>query len=319
MTKQAKSQNQKTKSDASSSRKLATPKYRSFRISKRIKQTKPALTGGFRLFYRSLLTLKNGWKLLGGIALIYLLVSLLLVRGLSVTIGAGEIKDALQQLFGGGGQVAASVTVFGLLLGSAGASASDAASVYQTVFLIVFSLAFIWALRQYLSEKTQKIRIRDAFYRGMYPLVPVVLVLLVIGLQLVPLYVSGFLYSAVFGTGLAVTVLEQVLWAILLFLLALLSLYLVSSSIIALYIATLPNVTPMQALRSSRDLVRHRRWIIMRKVFFLPVAMITLAGIIVVPLIMLSPTLAEWVFLGLSALALPIVHTYLYSLYRELL
>ena len=308
-----------TTSSKSKPRKLPQPKYQSFRLSKRIKQPKPALTGSFRLFYRSLLTLKNGWKLFGGITLIYLLFSILIVRGLSVSIGASELKDALLELFEGSGQLTTSLTIFGLLLGSVGTSAGEAAGVYQTVFLIIFSLAIIWALRQYLSDKTEKIRIRDAFYQGMYPLVPVVLILLVIGLQLIPLYLSSFLVGAVYGTGLAVTVIEQVLWAVLLFLLALLSLYLVSSSLFALYIATLPKITPLQALRSARDLVRHRRWVVMRKVFFLPVAMIVLSGILVVPLILLSPTVAELLFLALSALALPVTHTYLYSLYRELL
>lgn len=185
------------------------------------------------------------------------------------------------------------------------------------MFLIIFSLALVWALRQ--KQADEKIRIRDSFYRGMYPLIPVIIVLCVIGLQLLPLYLSSFLFSVVFGGGLAVTALEQVLWAILLFLLVLLSLYLISSSLIALYIATLPNVSPLQALRSARDLVRYRRWVIMRKILFLPLAMLVLLGLVVVPLIIISPTLAEWVYVALAALALPVTHSYLYRLYRELL
>jgi hypothetical protein len=93
----------------------------------------------------------------------------------------------------------------------------------------------------------------------------------------------------------------------------------VTSSVFALYIVTLPNVTPMAALRSARDLVLHRRWLIMRKVLFLPVALLVIAAIIMVPVIILSPAVAEWLFFGLSMLALAVVHSYMYGLYRELI
>lgn len=259
----------------------------------------------------------------GGISLIYLVVSLLLVRSLSISVGAGEIKDALQQVFseqnGQSNQLAVGLTIYGLLVSNVNAAASSAGSVYQAIFLITFSLAIVWALRRWLADSTKKIRIRDAFYKGMYPLVPVILVFLVIGLQLIPVYIASFLFSAVFATGLAVTALEQITWASIIFLLTLLSLYMLSSSIFALYIATLPDVGPMQALRSARELVRHRRWIVLRKILFLPIAMVVLVALFIIPMILISPMVAEWTFFGLSALSLGVVHSYLYGLYRELL
>jgi hypothetical protein len=95
--------------------------------------------------------------------------------------------------------------------------------------------------------------------------------------------------------------------------------YMLCSTLFALYIVTLPNTTPMAALRSSRQLVLHRRWTIVRKLLFLPVALIALTAVIVTPLIIFAAPIAPWVFFGLSTLLLPVVHAYLYSLYRSML
>ncbi len=76
---------------------------------------------------------------------------------------------------------------------------------------------------------------------------------------------------------------------------------------------------PMQALRSARELVRFRRWSIMRKLILLPILTILVGAIIIIPLIIINPLLAEWVFYILSLAALPLAHSYLYQLYRKLL
>ena len=56
----------------------------------------------------------------------------------------------------------------------------------------------------------------------------------------------------------------------------------------ALYIVTLPDMTPMKALRSARELVRYRRWTVLRKVLFLPLMLLVVAAIIMVPIIILA-------------------------------
>ena len=152
----------------------------------------------------------------------------------------------------------------------------------------------------------------------MYPLIPFVLVLMVIGLQLVPLLVGSALYSAVINNGIAVMAIEKIIWAIGCFLLALLSLYMICSSIFALYIVTLPDMTPFKALRSARQLVLHRRWTVLRKVLFLPVALLIIAALIMVPLVILLTPLAQWIFFALTMFGIAIVHSYMYNLYREL-
>jgi hypothetical protein len=144
-------------------------------------------------------------------------------------------------------------------------------------------------------------------------------VLLFIGLQLLPLVGANLLYGFVATGGVVTTVLEKAVWALLIGSLVLLSLYMVTSSVFALYIVTLPDVKPLEALRAARDLVLYRRWIVMRKVLFLPFILLLIAIIITVPIILISPGVAEWLFFALSMVALAVAQSYIYTLYRELL
>jgi K+-sensing histidine kinase KdpD len=82
---------------------------------------------------------------------------------------------------------------------------------------------------------------------------------------------------------------------------------------------TLPDMTPLKALRSARELVRYRRWTILLRVLFLPVLLLLAAAIIMVPIITLLTPLTKWMIFLLSMIAIAVVHSYMYSLYRELL
>ncbi|HXR49889.1 MAG TPA: hypothetical protein VN778_02580, partial [Verrucomicrobiae bacterium] len=253
-----------------------------------------------------------------GITLVYGVLNLILVQGLATGTDVSSLKHTLNQVFTGHlGSLASGLTVFVVLIGSAGNGSSQTAGAYQLFLALITSLAVIWALRQLLTSA--RLRIREAYYRGMYPLIPFILVLLVIGLQLVPLLIGAGLYSTVITNGIAVHVAEKVLWAIIFALLAALTFYLISSSLFALYIVTLPDMTPMKALRSARDLVRHRRLSVLRKILCLPVVLFVIAAIIMVPIIIVLTPLAQWIFFVLTMFSLVAVHAYMYTLYRELL
>ena len=322
VTKMAKKSSPKTKplksSPAAKSRRLKQTPYKSFRISKRIKHPGKKLPSSFRLLRNSLSHLFQHRRLYFGIMLVYLILTLVLVKGFGISSGVGDLKNELTDVLeGASGQIVSSAALFGFLLTSAGTQADQVANTYQAIILLVVSLAVIWALRQ--THAGNKITVKDSFYKAMYPMIPFLLVLIVIALQLIPLAIGNSIYSLAIQNAIAVTVLEQSLWFLLFFFLGLLSLYMVSSSVFALYIVTLPNVTPMQALRSARELVRYRRWIVMRKVVVMPIFLILMAGLIMIPLLMLLTPVAEWVFFVMTMAALVLVHSYMYALYRELL
>lgn len=271
-----------------------------------------------KIFWSVLQLLWANKKLFFYIVLIYGLLNVILVRGLSAGGDLSTLKGELNGvLHGVGGKIAVSGISFAYLMASSGSGVSGTAGFYDGALLVVCSLAFIWAFRQVLAK--HPIRARDSFYHGMYPLIPFLLVFLLFSVQLLPLAAGGGIYSVVTSGGIAVHVWERILWLALFILLALWSLRMITASMFALYIVTLPDMTPLRAYRSAKQLVYGRRLMIWRKLIFLPLTLLLLAVIIEFPLILFLTPVATWAFLIISMLALPLVHGYLYTLYREML
>lgn len=299
-------------------RTIKNNRYKSFRLQRSIKPDKPRIIGSFRLLITSLKVLSKNWKVFAGITIVYGVLNAVLVRGLSAGLDIAEMKESLGDIVSGAaGEFAAGLGLFIQMLGSVSNAENPTAGAYQLILVLIVSLALIWSLRQVYAGHT--IRIRDGFYQGMYPFVPFLLVLGVVTLQLIPALTGVFLYTQVVAGSVAATALELILWASVALALSVVTLYMLSSSLFALYIVCLPDMTPMRALRSARDLVRHRRWTVMRKVLFVPFVFVVVSGLITIPLIMVVPVTAPWAFLVLNVSGLAWLHSYMYALYRELL
>ncbi len=296
----------------------AIPQHRTLRLSKKkLKQTQ-SIPSAFQLFKDTFLILKNNKKLFFGIALLNAIIAFLFIRGLSSSFDVVDVKNNVTELVDGKqDQFYTAVAVFGYLVTAAGSSVSDKASVYQLVWTVITTLAIIWGIRQIKSG--EKPRIRDTYYKGMYPLIPFILVLVVISLQLIPLLFGNLIYATILQNGIAITVLEKFLWFLLFMGLALLSCYMLVSSLFSLYIVTLPDMTPLRALRSSRELVLHRRLAISLRIIALPLIVLLLGALIFIPLIILAAPIVEILFLLLTGIGLVFIHTYMYLLYRSLL
>jgi len=295
-------------------RKLKTPKYRSFRLQKRIKAATPKLPNVWRLFGTAIATLWNKKKLFGFIILTYGLLNVLFVTGINAGGSISGLKNSLQQVTNG--SLDTGTALFAYMLGNTGSATGNGAG-YQVILTVFGSLALIWALRQVYNQND--ITARDAYYQGMRPFVPVLLVLAAIGLQLLPLLFGAILYSTAVGGDIAVFLVEKIMWGVLFALLVLLSLYLLCSSVFAIYIATLPDMTPLRALRSARRLVANRRWTIIRKILFIPIIFLLVAAVVMIPVILFLTPIAPWMMFVLSTLALAVFHSYMYALYKALL
>lgn len=278
------------------------------------------LTGGPRLSFRALKTIWRFWKPLGGIVLVYLILNIIFASGISnLNSAVSDIKFNLDQAgsenlspFG------TALSGFGNLVASAGTSSSSTGSALQGILIIIESLVIIWTLRRLMAG--QKVKVKQAYYSATAPLIQFLLVLVVIFIQLLPVTLGtsivGAILSSVFVNGgggaiflFAIFAAGLIGW----------SLYMLSSSIFSPYIVTLPDMHPRRALRSAKELVAFRRWAIMRRLIFLPVFILVVMAIVVVPLILFVTFLVAPVFLVLSMLSLLFIHTYLYSLYRELI
>lgn len=293
--------------------------HRSFHLTKKRLMQRAPLTGGVQLLKNTVSIIRNNKKLFIGIALIHAVLSFLFVQGLGSAFDLGDMKGGIEEAFGSDiGRVTTSITLFGYLLGSTGSGESESAGVYQMLLAILTSLAAIWAVRQ--VQAGERPRIRDTFYRGMYPLVPFVLILIVMGLQLLPLLIGNLTYSAIMQNGLAVTSVEKAIWLLLFLVTTLLSFYMIISSCFALYISTLPDMTPLKALRSARELVLHRRLAVGLRLIVLPIVTVLLYLVLFIPLLMFAPPIViAPLFILATSLTLVAIHIYLYSLYRSLL
>ena len=282
--------------------------------AKPVTKARAKLPPGWKLFRQALQLLWRHRKLFLGITGIYAVLSVLLVQNLDSSLSV----SSLQSVIGGSAdRLSKGVVTVQWLASGSGSTTSQTSNVFQGILFISVSLAIIWALRQVMTG--HHVRIRDAFYRGMYPVVPVLLVAVVFILQLLPASVGLGIYNVVLMYSFAAQSIEKILWAIPVISLVLLSLYVMTSSTIALYIATLPDITPIAALKSARGLVHHRRWVVLRKLLFLSITLAVIWGVLAIPVLLLAPLLAPWLVFVLGVLTVPVVHAYIYLLYRELL
>lgn len=257
-------------------------------------------------------------RLFGGIIAIYGFLNILLIQGLVSGNNLSNFKDSLNSAFSGNiSGVGSGAGNFALLLGNTSNNSSQNAGAYQTMLSIIVTLAIIWALRQVSLGK--KPLIRDSYYKGMAPAIPFILVLCVVALQLIPFVIGSTIYGLVVNNGIAIHNIEKLLWLAVFIGSALLSLYMITSSLIALYIVTLPDMTPLKALRSAKELVNGRRWTVMRKIVLLPIILLCAEAIIMIPIVLISTTLAALGFFVLIVLSLLAANAYMFTLYKDLL
>lgn len=270
------------------------------------------------ILWNSLSHMWDNKVIYGGLVLIYGFLNIVLVHGLSNNGDFAATKKAIDSIFqDGGGMLASGFTSFGYLLTNSASDSANNSSPYQGLLPIIFSLAIIWALRQ--TYANHPIRIRDTLYLGMYPFVQYLLLFALLAVQLIPLVASGTVYQNMITGGIAIHFWEQAVTLAVCVALALWSLSMLTTTIFSLYVVTLPDMTPLKAHRSAKRLVYGRRLYLWRKLIFLPVVMALTLVIIELPIILFVTVLAPWSLFALSMLALPVVHAYLYSTYRDML
>ena len=154
--------------------------------------------------------------------------------------------SSVTQLFGQASKLSGSF-VLGLLLGS-----TQNVTPYMVIAGILIWLTSIWLVRNLVAKK--KVKLRDGLYNSGGPIVPSVMVVMVMGIQAIPLVLAiGVLRLAEQG-GLMEHGAIAMAFSIGLSGVGLLSLYWMVSTLIALIIVTLPGIRPMESLRMARDL-----------------------------------------------------------------
>ncbi len=248
----------------------------------------------------------------------YLFFNLLFVKGFSSNLSVSNLKSQFEHLFSGTySRFNSSLTVLLLLVSSTTSNNVNQSTGAFNFFLLIFiSLIMIWSLIQINQDKIPKVK--DAIYRGIYPIVPFVLILFILALELLPATIGASVYNIVKINGIAAHAFEQVGWFIFFIGLLFWSLYMISSSIFALYIVVEQNINPIAALKQAKRLVSKRRLLVLRKILFLPLLIVVFLVIIMIPSILLFSNFASWIFYLLTIIIIPIIHSYLYNLYQDL-
>ncbi|MBH1956079.1 hypothetical protein I8H84_00705 [Candidatus Saccharibacteria bacterium] len=307
--------------------------HRSFRLTRRRDYKRSLVLPGywsFTNYVRS--TLWRHKAIFGLLALTYLILTVV-ISG----IGAQEsyanlsatLKESGGELFDGNwGQVASAGL---LLLTTVTTGLTPNVTQAQTVLggLVVFFgwLTVVWLLRNLLAGR--KVKLRDGLYNSGSPILSTVIVGIVLAVQLLPISLAIILYSAAASTGLLDGGVEAMLFWIVAGLLVIMSLYWITSTIIALVVVTLPGMYPFHAVKTAGDLVVGRRLRILLRLLWLGVMVIVLWLIILIPIILLDGKIKElwpvvnWLplvpltVLTMASFTLIFVASYVYLLYRK--
>lgn len=195
--------------------------------------------------------------------------------------------------------------------------ASDFARWAQFFLAIIFSLVFIYAIRN--LHKGAKLRARDALYDGTGNLIPFFLNISLIAIQLIPLTAVAIIYNIGTTRELFIGNLEKFTAGGTLIGAALLTLYFIPTALISLYAITLPGVYPMKTMQAVRIMVSQRRLEVVRNLL---IFIIFIFASYVVLLLLLVTYLPRFANLSLDLfflIALPLIHVMMYKLYLSLL
>lgn len=301
--------------------KSASRKTRKQKPKKIVKKVLPAndqsepILSAWQLLKCTTKLLWNNKKLFASIIGIIGVVQLLVVQGI-VRTDFVAVDQEIRTLVGSSMLgLGSGLTSYAYLLGSSGQGSGT--GLLQSLFVVLTILAVIWALRELTAGN--KPRIRDAFYKSPTPLVPFILISLWMAVQMLPALLGAWLYSVVTANNIAVHWYEQILWPVVFIGLTFVSLRFITSTLFALIISTLHDMTPVAAIRSARNLVQGRRLLIIKKLLFLSVTVLVLATSILVPAIIIAPVIVPLLFYCTGLLLLCVAVSYVYVLYKELL
>ncbi|MCA9334543.1 hypothetical protein KC953_00175 [Candidatus Saccharibacteria bacterium] len=306
--------------------------HRSFRFTSRRDYKRSLELPGYWSFTAHVVkTLLGNWRLFGGLALVYLGVTIV-VNGVGQQESYSAIVSSLRassgDLFKGDfGTVAEA----GLLLAKSVSTGltpkvSDAQTVIGSLTVVFAWLATVWALRNTLAG--YKPRLRDALYNSGSPVLSTLLVSFIAILQLLPLALALIVYTAANNSGVLESGATAMLVWLGILLFALLSLYWAAATFISLVIITLPGMYPMEAIRAAGDLVMGRRLRVLYRLIWLIGIVVAVWVLIMIPIILFDDWLkrllpaVQWLpivplsILSLSSISLVFTSSYIYLLYR---
>ncbi|MDN5835628.1 MAG: hypothetical protein L0H36_03250 [bacterium] len=310
--------------------------HRSFRLTRRRDYSRSLAIPGYLEFtiFVSRLIVKN-WKILGLAVILYSVFGALFIGLVSQDVYnqfAQILRDTGDEVFKGNvgklGQ-SALLLVSSVMAGTNSPFGDGQSQVAAAFVGIMFWLVVVWIMRNIVAGK--KIRLRDGLYNSGSPLIPTMIITVVVFIQLLPVALAIVGYAAATQTGLiAAGGVEAMIFWTAAGLLVLMSIYWLSSSLIALVVVTLPGMYPLEALKIAGDLVIGRRLRIILRLLWAGVCVLVFSVVVLLPLTLLDswlgglwdwyravPTVPIAILLAGSVSLLWLI-SYIYLLYRRM-
>lgn len=307
--------------------------HRSFRMTRRRDYARALDIPGYIAFTHSVNKTVWGFrKLFIPLAIIYIVLYAILVGvGSQDTYSSlsGTLQESTDQVFQGDISAVGQAGIMLLAIVSSGTSvqATEAQQIFSIFIFVLIWLTTVWLLRNALAG--HKVKLRDGLYNSGAPIFATVVLLLIVALQAVPVAVAAIGYTAAESSGLLAGGAATMMFWIGAGLLVILSLYWITSSLLAMIIVTLPGIYPMRALKAAGDIVLGRRTRILLRWLWM-ILMVLLSWVVVmIPIILIDMWIKElwpaieWVpivpsvIVILGAFSTIWVSSYIYLLYRK--
>lgn len=211
-----------------------------------------------------------------------------------------------------------------------GSSNSSLSGVQQGLAVLLFLygwLILIWLMRRIVNEDTAGLKLRDGIYSAGSPVIALAVLAVVLLVQLLPFAIVLLAYTSItavgwINSGIAI---ENMAALCAMVVAAILTLYWVCSTFIALVIITLPGMYPMRAIKTAGDLIVGRRVKLVLRLIFMMVPVAVVWIVVLIPVIILDSWLKlSWLpilpilVLILSTLTIIWIAAYIYTLYRQI-
>jgi hypothetical protein len=196
-------------------------------------------------------------------------------------------------------------------------SSEPSISAYINMSTMIMNVALIWAIIQHRDRQEPTLRV--AYYEGTTKLVQFILTSLLLVVMALPLiigisiYVLGTTGSAGVSTGQ-----ERIIILGLSLLISIPSILMLTRSAFSTYLIFHPGVTPLQAIRQSRALVKDRFFAVISRLLLMGALSIVVFVGLILGVVLVQGNSNNWTLAGMQLLVnlilMPILHLYLLNL-----
>lgn len=263
--------------------------HKSFvRTRRRDKLKKPKIEGYIAFpWYVFRMLWNRKWVYIRCILILYIL-SAIFIGALQVD-NISSVNTVIDSASSGsnvlGPVVRAAVTVGSSIGGALNNNLSDVQYIYSSALVIIGLLTVVWLLRHQLAGK--KVQARDGLYNAAAPLTAEY-VLVVVGIaQLIPAALATLIYVSATTSGILDGGIETAMFSLALFFVIVLTLYFMTTTLFAMFIATIPGTYPMKAYKAARHIVAGQRLRLLLRLLWMMVIVVVMAFIVLMPVVII--------------------------------